>query len=85
MKEKYKSLIKQVNIDGFKHLIELDFKDNKTEEAIEKANFILGKGYYLGKKAKPWNKEAIDKFIETCKPKSVSVETKAEDTDLHKK
>ena len=51
-----------------------------VDEAKEMASFILGEGLYMGKKVKKWNQEAIDKFLESCKPAEQAQVTQTETT-----
>jgi hypothetical protein len=85
LREKYKDLNKEINVDALKLKVTDLLKAGKEADAIEVANFILKNGFYKAKHPKHQTQDQVNVFIETCRPKSAPVETKAEDTDLHTK
>lgn len=81
LRVKYEKFIKQINVEALKlKLTEMMAVPESVEEAKEMASFILGEGLYMGKKAKKWNQEAIDKFLESCKPAEQAQVTQTETT-----
>jgi hypothetical protein len=84
LREKYKDLIKEINVEALKLKVTKMIDDKDEAGAKEVAYFILGKGLYKAKKAKQWSTDAMDKWFESCKPAPATEEV-ADETDLNVK
>jgi hypothetical protein len=73
LREKYKDLIKQINVEALELKVIGLFKEGKEADAIEVANFILKNGHYIAKKPKHQNSDQVNTFIERCRSKVVKV------------
>jgi hypothetical protein len=82
LRTKYADIIKVLNYDELLTKTKKMMTDGLDIDAIEMATFILSKGLYKGKKAKPQAQDRIDKFIEACKPKVEDTTDEDEQTNL---